>query len=337
VIGPIVVVLLAAVGYAVKLILDREYDEWAPRVADAFVRAAAGVLPADERAGWRDEWTAELCAIRAETERASGVVWSAGLVLAAPKIALTIGLTKFAGLSVKSALVGSRPTSRYEFGFVALMLMPAPLSLITMAVAFPTAIILSMLRRARGVEPAPPLELTLGAAATLAVAVGAGTQPTLALVVGASVGVGAIAVGRAAVALRFLFGAWTYAVLLGVVMPMARIHESHDVVAAVGTIGSAIGHAAAYSGSWPLAYYLARRWTQRPWLLASAAGLALFLGTAAVWLARSRQLSTSGLVITGGAVAAITLLARFGGPLVLMADVPPWSSAQRAERVSQTT
>jgi hypothetical protein len=55
--------VLCATGFLLKLIVEREYPWWAPRLANGILCASALVMPRHRRSDRRKEWEAELAAI----------------------------------------------------------------------------------------------------------------------------------------------------------------------------------------------------------------------------------------------------------------------------------
>jgi hypothetical protein len=68
---------VAALLSLIHLILRREYDDWAPRLAGRLVRLAARCHP--DPARMTKEWEAELTAIQADPSEAQGLTYAASL------------------------------------------------------------------------------------------------------------------------------------------------------------------------------------------------------------------------------------------------------------------
>lgn len=78
-------VVLGLVGFAVRLVLEKDYDCWAPKLAALLVRMGSWWLPQAKRSRYRDEWLADLDVERQEGH--SGIFHGLGvLMVAGPQV-----------------------------------------------------------------------------------------------------------------------------------------------------------------------------------------------------------------------------------------------------------
>jgi hypothetical protein len=112
------IVLLGAVGWITKLILEREYDHIAGKLAPSLVRLAVRLLPSAERERYEEEWFAELGEAGADQSGATGFGWTLTLPFAG-----LLNRTRFHARLLRSQLPAG--TSLPEVSLVAFLTMPA--------------------------------------------------------------------------------------------------------------------------------------------------------------------------------------------------------------------
>jgi hypothetical protein len=92
-----------------QLVLRREYDDWAPRLAAWMIRAAAWCHPESNR--MREEWLAELASIQDEASEALGLTYAIsllaryswrGLAVISPPVAIAPVVAAAVGLPLAS-------------------------------------------------------------------------------------------------------------------------------------------------------------------------------------------------------------------------------------------
>jgi hypothetical protein len=86
----VIIVAPLAVG-TVLVVLSKEYDWWATRLARWCILVAAAFQGLRHRARYRDEWLAELEELQ-RSEHYPGVMWAARLLLGAPRVRISRGL-----------------------------------------------------------------------------------------------------------------------------------------------------------------------------------------------------------------------------------------------------
>jgi hypothetical protein len=111
-------VLVTIVGVLAKMVLQREYDWWAPPAARAIVRVAA-VWQLRQRARYREEWLADLEFLR-ETEHVSGLGLALLTFVKSPLVGINRACSQLAHVATRLSPVRKR-----------MLLFAIPLGLVT--------------------------------------------------------------------------------------------------------------------------------------------------------------------------------------------------------------